>query len=541
MMMSSTENPQQAGEVKSESCEGRKQLIELMIESEKRRSVDIPPYTVEIKLLAYNRPHAIMRCLRALERAEYGNDRVDIVVFLDHFPVTTPQSDIDAKLSLHHKILEMVQSFKWSHGSMRVHWRATNANLQIAWIESFYPVDNDTYAFVVEDDIEVSPMYYMYLKKMIDQYRYTGTRNPFIYGISFQRQHLVPGYYSGKSVHVENQSQPYLYQLVGTWGQILFPEHWREFRRYFDERRAFDSLKPRLGGLITDYWYQQKGEKIWTPWFIRFVYAKGYYCLYTNFPGNKALSASHRDVGENFGVFHKLLGMSGTDAPLLTMSSDMELWKKEYTKNLLVSSQLTKFDYCFQEVKRGEILKEDTLFSLRGAEQDFVILLFESDLKLMNQLCFIEQHVSRTTERELKRRVLIPTDKEDLALSLSDRGYKAVLYSKLQIAQVIQRLLDNISSASCVYLVLTDRVLLKEVPQTSCSQIQLNDNVIAGRAEQLRHASQGSSWDNIPAMAQYLRMSSKVKLLDKQRAFSTQDQLVVRKDDLACKEIKCWR
>ncbi|KAF2612584.1 hypothetical protein F2Q70_00007348 [Brassica cretica] len=84
-------------------------------------------------------------------------------------------------------------------------------------------------------------------------------------------------------------------QLVGTWGQLLFPKPWKEFRLWYDEHKSKDQ-KPYLSGMVTDEWYRALEERIWTPWFIKFVHSRGYFNIYTNFPNESALSVSHRDV-----------------------------------------------------------------------------------------------------------------------------------------------------------------------------------------------------------------------------------------------------
>lgn len=39
---------------------------------------------------------------------------------------------------------------------------------------------------------------------------------------------------------------------------------------------------------------------MWTPWFIRFVFEKGWYSLYTNLPNREAFAVSYREAGLNF-------------------------------------------------------------------------------------------------------------------------------------------------------------------------------------------------------------------------------------------------
>ncbi len=133
----------------------------------------------------------------------------------------------------------------------------------------------------------------------------------------------------GNKIKLDNKTQLFLYQLVGTWGQLLFPKPWKEFRLWYDIHKA-KGIKPYLEGMVirfilltfiflgkllvliscrlnfkffaqvTTGWYKKMGERIWTPWFIKFIHSRGYFNIYTNFLRERALSVSHRDAGVNY-------------------------------------------------------------------------------------------------------------------------------------------------------------------------------------------------------------------------------------------------
>lgn len=44
-----------------------------------------------------------------------------------------------------------------------------------------------------------------------------------------------------------------------------------------------------------------QGNKLWTPWIIKWAHAESMFTLYPAFPSNLSLSISHRDKGSNFG------------------------------------------------------------------------------------------------------------------------------------------------------------------------------------------------------------------------------------------------
>ena len=55
---------------------------------------------------------------------------------------------------------------------------------------------------------------------------------------------------------------PFLYELVGTWGQVLFPLAWREFRFWYDMRRHNASRSPAVEGFASTEWFysQVRGQ-----------------------------------------------------------------------------------------------------------------------------------------------------------------------------------------------------------------------------------------------------------------------------------------
>ena len=75
-----------------------------------------------------------------------------------------------------------------------MHYRTLNVGLQAQWLEAWWPSSDDEFAFVVEDDLEVSSLYYEFVKGLIVNFYYNASNySPSIYGISLQRARFVPG------------------------------------------------------------------------------------------------------------------------------------------------------------------------------------------------------------------------------------------------------------------------------------------------------------------------------------------------------------
>eukprot|EP00899_Mesostigma_viride_P024066 jgi/Mesvir1/4844/Mv11122-RA.1 len=298
------------------------------------------PCMFKIIVLTYNRPDSLNRALESLGNADYDGDEVSLELFLDHMPMEPMHASADSadstgicggpgappcpafvpkqrpgdpKAQAVWDVKQIATDFRWPFGPKRVHWYTGNVGTQGQWLQAWYPTSNDEYAYFVEDDMEVSPYFYQYLKRMLLKYRYGNdasggpARDPSVYGISLQRQRTVlaektlanpsPGDLE-KDIY-QRQTTPFMYSLVGTWGQLMFPEHWREFRDWYDQRRAL-GLRPYLPGTKSNVWYLRKGEAIWTPWFTRFIYSRRYFNIYTSLAGGRSLSISQRDAGVNY-------------------------------------------------------------------------------------------------------------------------------------------------------------------------------------------------------------------------------------------------
>uniref|UniRef100_K7MEL2 Uncharacterized protein n=2 Tax=Glycine subgen. Soja TaxID=1462606 RepID=K7MEL2_SOYBN len=310
-------------------------------------------------LLAFNRLASLSRCLRSLAAADYLADRVHLHLHIDHFAPDNA-SHVDPKLLQAHRILEFVDGFDWKFGDK--------------WLEAWWPNSDHEFAFVVEDDLEVSPLYYEFVKALIMNFYYNASNHsPSIFGVSLQRARFVPGKH-GNKLQLDDKTRLFLYQLP-----------WKEFRLWYDENKAKGN-RPFLEGMVTTGWYKKMGERIWAPWFIKFIQSRGYFNIYTNLLHERALSVSHRDAGVNYGK------TAGPDSKLLE--------EKSLDFNILEMQPLSClkwFDFCFREVHPGKVVTNleelgSLLHSLQKQSSVFLVNLFGvSDAIARNLLCHFKR------------------------------------------------------------------------------------------------------------------------------------------------------
>ncbi|KAM0950853.1 putative nucleotide-diphospho-sugar transferase [Dioscorea sansibarensis] len=427
-------------------------------------TISIPTFSFTIKLLTFDRLASLRRCLHSLAAADYSGDRADIHIFVDHLPVNA-SGLVERNLEESHQILEFIDGFEWRHGQKLVHYRTGNAGLQAQWLEAWWPGSDDEFAFVVEDDLEVSLLYYKFLKDLILKYYYDRSNySPLIYGASLQRPRFVAGKH-GNKLKVDGDTHLFLYQIVGTWGQLLFPKPWKEFRLWYDIHKA-KGIKPILQGMVTTGWYKKMGERIWTPWFIKFIYSKGYYNIYTNFLNERALSVSHRDAGVSYGK------SVGPDSNLLQESSlDFKLWEMQPLRNL------KWYDFCFREVHPGRIVRNldelgSVLESMQKQTTVTLISLYQTTEKVArNLLCHLER-------LDVLNSIFIGNDSEFL-LDLSRRGYLVIDSDQFVSSVRDQSLMSHKSSKTrTINEILVKASVLDKLSESGYSVWLIDGNII---------------------------------------------------------------
>lgn len=183
------------------------------------------------------------------------------------------------------------------------------------------PISLNEFAFIFEDDTEVSPFFYMYARKAVESYyvhnddtyllhtiildhmvkfatklkakksrksKTSDVPNEFpgdfwefaelakeyagmsaaLSGICLQKQTFAPLHYPEHS-HIRTASRPYLYSTVGSWGPIMFPMIWTAFRLWWQWTMFINpEYIASTHNLVINNFH--KGNKdLWTPYFTR--------------------------------------------------------------------------------------------------------------------------------------------------------------------------------------------------------------------------------------------------------------------------------
>ncbi|KAK2463709.1 hypothetical protein APHAL10511_004460 [Amanita phalloides] len=249
---------------------------------------------IDIAIITQSRPWSLKRLLSSLSDGLFFGDSVRLRINLEQ------TSDEET--------MKLIDSFTWGHGTITVYHRIIHGGLLPAVVESWYPHANHTYALLLEDDVELSPLFYAWVKMSVLRYRYgsKGNRSPLLFGISlYQQKNMelpIDGrrHFNARTLFQEQHldpSTPYLSPVPCSWGAVYFPEHWREFHDYITIRLSALSLDIEQN--IVPNVRSNNWTKSWKKYFIELVFLRGYVMLYPNFDNYTSLSTNHLEVGSH--------------------------------------------------------------------------------------------------------------------------------------------------------------------------------------------------------------------------------------------------
>ncbi|KAG8686628.1 hypothetical protein FRC09_014010 [Ceratobasidium sp. 395] len=234
---------------------------------------------IELAVVTHDRPWSLARLLNSIKRAHYFGDAVNVVVNLEQ------TADLQTR-----RIAETF-SMNLNSGHVAVRHRIVYAGLMTAVVESWHPHGNHFYGVILEDDVELSPMFYAWVKFCVLRYRSSGTTQEIISRRMFDPKDIF------SKLELEYPHTPYLSQVPCSWGAVYFPEHWREFQRYLALRLSEYSMP--VNEIVVPNLRSNKWSRSWKKFFNEMVFLRGYVSLYPNYDHFVSLSTNHLEMGEH--------------------------------------------------------------------------------------------------------------------------------------------------------------------------------------------------------------------------------------------------
>ena len=257
------------------------------------------PDALQVHVIAYKRPESLTRLLSSLRVAHYDGDKVDLHLHIDA-AATAAESDRVARV----RQMANAEQANWRFGAVTVDEAPSHRGLRDMWLQSWVPRTNSERGLILEDDIELSPQYYRWLKSA--HAAYAGSSS--LAGISLQRLAWSP---SGRPLNRLPGHVPLLSQTVSTWALSPSAEHWRGFQRFMQGRAdsastvaKFSALNAEPGYALQAGWNRhdpKKAMQLWSPAFAVYCSSKGLKTLYPSLqPDYHALAVHWRESGTHY-------------------------------------------------------------------------------------------------------------------------------------------------------------------------------------------------------------------------------------------------
>ena len=201
--------------------------------SETQMNLDTPlstPPDFLIVVLTMNRAKSLQRLLNSIAATDYGQDDVAVNIRIDGSESTETQ--------------RVAASWEWPSHLKTITVNRQRGGLRSAWLNAWEEPNPHQHAVILEDDVELSPLWYSWLSAAWKTY---GSDCLDMAGITLQRQVLIPRK-PHKQSEIKNGHVPFLYKLVGSIGFSPDPQHWKNFLMWVDTIDDLDTFDADVPG-----------------------------------------------------------------------------------------------------------------------------------------------------------------------------------------------------------------------------------------------------------------------------------------------------
>ena len=237
---------------------------------------------IAIIAVAYNRIDSLKRLLDSLESAYYEKEQPTLIISIDKSNTDVVESFAD--------------SFHWPHGEKIVRKHQSNMGLRNhmmslgEWFDSFETL------VVLEDDIVVSPNFYLYTRQTSDMYfENTDIAGISLYSFAMNYQTHVP------FVPQKNEFDVYLMNCAMSWGEVWMKPQWQKFYEWYLHHQNFPLL-PHLPERICEW------KKSWLKYHTRYCIEENKYFIhpYTSLSTNYGDAGTH-NAGKGLNLFQVVI------------------------------------------------------------------------------------------------------------------------------------------------------------------------------------------------------------------------------------------
>ncbi|KAK2143916.1 hypothetical protein LSH36_800g01024 [Paralvinella palmiformis] len=269
-----------------------------------------------IIVLTFNRPESLRKCLHHLHDLDTLGDRVGVDIWIDR----------DKKGHVDNATIQIANKFAldWRKGRACVHIQTKHAYITGQWIDTWRPKpDTKELALILEDDIDLSPLAYKWVKAV--RGHYAGATD--IAGYTLKMENVMT-YIGWRPLRGPKADPVFLNAGFGPWGFVPDPDFWRSFQDWYHRQREDPDFRPYVPRITLTKWYKEgKGDSVWELWFVYYCFVQKRYTLFPNllqYTGKRdvLLDTNRMEKGLHFGK------NSNRDMSRFLMTT----WSNQYVK-----------------------------------------------------------------------------------------------------------------------------------------------------------------------------------------------------------------
>lgn len=287
-----------------------------------------------IIVVGYNRDISLKRLLDSIDKAEYFNDLVDLIISID-------KSDNE-------RVAQVANDFEWMHGNKEVVEHAERMGLKAHILSCGEYTKRYKAIAVLEDDLIVSPSFYLYMKSAVEFYANDNN----IAGISlYSHQWNVEA--NAPFYPVKYDYDVYFFQFAQSWGQVWTKYQWENFQKwYVKNEKIFQINSEKDFPQNIAHW----GDNSWLKYHIKYCVEENKYFVYPYV----SYTTNFTEAGT-----HVKYSITRFQVPL-------ELGIKTKYQFVNFSDRALRYDVFFENENLKEILKDkypNILIDLYGCKQ----------------------------------------------------------------------------------------------------------------------------------------------------------------------------
>lgn len=247
-------------------------------------------WKISIHVFAWRREKSLDRLCKSLLRASYSGHEVPLYFHVDGEPLDL--------------VVAYVNSFNWPHGPKIVNIRKERLGMPNAILSGWTPKEDDEYAILLEDDIEVAVGFFEFslyclststYKRMVEGEEH-GMMGCSLYTPRVDEIGPAPNAWSPPTWNPPYAIGPkhrlFFFQLPCSWGAIYHAKYWREFLQYYSIRQQIGQSFPEVPNSRSNEWFQS-----WKRVLIELMLFRGWYLLYPSFHGQASFSTNYFEKG----------------------------------------------------------------------------------------------------------------------------------------------------------------------------------------------------------------------------------------------------